>query len=72
MRTKNMPKRAFSEATITSKGRIIVSPTPTAAPFTAATSGFEPRTSATQSRPRGRPPCPSAVSPPGSRPPIRV
>ena len=68
---KNMPKRARSEATITSNGRIIVRPTPTAAPFTAAISGFDSRTSATQSSPRGRPPSPPAVSSPGSRPSSR-
>ncbi len=50
----------------------MVRPTPTAAPFTAATSGFARRTSATQSRPAGRPPWPRAVSAPGSRPSSRV
>jgi hypothetical protein len=47
-------------------------PMPTAAPFTAATRGFERRASATQSRPAGMPPCPAAVSPPGSVPSMRV
>ena len=43
-------------------------PMPTAAPFTAATIGFERRSSATQSRPAGMPPEPPAVSSPGSSP----
>ena len=58
---KSMPSFAFSEATMTSNGRIMVSPMPTAAPFTAATSGFDSRQSFTQSRPAGMPPSPSAV-----------
>src|SRR5712664_3916641 len=50
---KSIPKRAFSEATITSKGRIMVMPMPTAAPLTAAMSGFDSRTRRTQSSPAG-------------------
>ena len=65
---KSMPNRARSEATITSHGRIIVIPMPTAAPFTAATSGFERRRSPTQSRLAGIPPEPPAVFSPGSTP----
>ena len=72
MRMKNIPNFACSEATITSKGRIMVMPTPTAAPFTAATSGFDARNSATQSTRAGRPPCPRAVSSPESTPSRRV
>ena len=68
---KSMPNFAFSDATITSNGRIIVMPMPTAAPFTAATSGFERRSSPTQSRPAGMPPDPLCVSSPGSTPSIR-
>jgi hypothetical protein len=69
---KSMPKRAFSEATMVSKGSTMVMPIPTAAPLTAATSGFERRASATQSRPLGSPPEPSAVFSPGSTPSMRL
>ena len=68
----SMPSFAFSEARITSKGRIMVRPIPTHAPFTAATIGFESRTSRTQSTPAGMPPEPPAVSLPGSTPSMRV
>src|SRR4029077_18639404 len=51
----SIPNFARSLATITSKGRIIVMPMPTAAPLTAAIRGFDSRTSATQSTSRGMP-----------------
>jgi hypothetical protein len=69
---KNIPKRADSEASSTSNGRIIVIPMPTAAPFTAAINGFDSRHSFTQSRPAGMPPWPPAVLAPGSPPAIRT
>jgi hypothetical protein len=47
-------------------------PMPTAAPFTAATSGLDVRQRSTQSRPAGIPPSPPAVFAPGSSPPMRT
>ena len=55
------PKEPFN-ATITSNGRIIVMPMPTAAPLTAATSGFDFRNRPTQSSVAGMPPEPLWVS----------
>ena len=61
----SIPNFARSDATITSKGRIIVIPIPTAAPLTAAIRGLDSRASATQSTSRGIPPV-CSLSPPGS------
>ena len=67
----NIPNLARCEATIRSNGRIIVIPIPTAAPLTAAISGFESRISPTQSRPGGIPP-ERLPSPAGSVPSSRL
>ena len=70
--TKNIPNFARSDATITSNGRIIVIPMPTAAPLTAAISGLDERMRPTQSTSAGIPPEPSAVLLPGSTPSRRL
>jgi hypothetical protein len=66
--TNTRPSFAASDTTMISKGKIIVTPIPTAGPFTAAINGFDERTSEIQSSPDESPPIPPAVSAPGSRP----